>query len=140
MNPTPKRFVALIWSSVWLVAMPVNAATVTATYPTATTIPVTATSYTATGNTVNFTLNFAPATGTELTVVKNTGLGFINGTFDNLAQGQTGGVALRRDHLRIRGQLLRRQRQRPGAGMGQQPGLRLGPQHLRRAWRQHLDT
>ena len=33
-------------------------------------------------------LNFAPPAGTNLTVVKNTGLGFINGTFSNLAQGQ----------------------------------------------------
>ena len=40
------------------------------------------------GNTVNFTLNFAPATGTDLTVVKNTGLSFIVGTFDNLTNGR----------------------------------------------------
>ena len=37
---------------------------------------------------MNFTLNFAPAAGTELMVVNNTGLGFINGTFDNLTNGQ----------------------------------------------------
>jgi alpha-tubulin suppressor-like RCC1 family protein len=47
---------------------------------------------------VNFTLNYAPATGTELMVVRNTGLGFITGTFNNLAQGQRvslsfGGIA-----------------------------------------------
>jgi alpha-tubulin suppressor-like RCC1 family protein len=51
-------------------------------------VPVTASSFTATGTTVYFTLNFAPPTGTALTVVKNTGIGFINGTFGNLAQGQ----------------------------------------------------
>ncbi|MCX6865188.1 MAG: hypothetical protein NTV46_03025 [Verrucomicrobia bacterium] len=51
-------------------------------------MPVTAASYTATGNTVNFTLNFAPPVGTNLTVVKNTGLGFISGQFSNLAHGQ----------------------------------------------------
>jgi uncharacterized repeat protein (TIGR03803 family) len=61
---------------------------VTATYTSATDVPVTAASYTATGQTVNFTLSYAPTTGTALTVVKNTGLGFISGTFDNLAQGQ----------------------------------------------------
>src|ERR1017187_4591297 len=64
------------------------AATVDATYNSATDVPVTASGYTATGNTVSFTLNFAPATGTDLMVVNNTGLGFIDGTFDNLVQGQ----------------------------------------------------
>ena len=65
-----------------------SAGTVNAVCNSATDVPVTASGYTATGNTVNFTLNFAPATGTDLMVVKNTGLGFINGTFDNLAKGQ----------------------------------------------------
>ena len=51
-------------------------------------VPVTASSYTATGATVNIALNCAPAAGTALTVVNNTGTAFINGTFDNLAQGQ----------------------------------------------------
>jgi alpha-tubulin suppressor-like RCC1 family protein len=64
------------------------AGTVNATYNSATAVPVTSNGYTATGNTVNFTLNFAPATGTDLTVVKNTGLIFIVGTFDNLTNGQ----------------------------------------------------
>ncbi|MFZ2277983.1 MAG: cadherin-like beta sandwich domain-containing protein [Prosthecobacter sp.] len=68
--------------------LPAGAATVNATWNAATDVPVTASSYTATGSTVNFTLNFAPATGTNLTVVNNTGLPFIQGTFDNLAQGQ----------------------------------------------------
>ncbi|MGD0262003.1 MAG: hypothetical protein ABSD29_19735 [Verrucomicrobiota bacterium] len=71
-----------------LVTTVASAGTMNALWNTATDVPVTASSYTATGNTVNFTLNFAPATGTELMVVKNTGLGFINGTFGNLAQGQ----------------------------------------------------
>jgi hypothetical protein len=38
---------------------------------------------------VNITLNFAPAPGTQLMVVQNTGPGIIRGTFSNLAQGQT---------------------------------------------------
>jgi alpha-tubulin suppressor-like RCC1 family protein len=71
-----------------VLAQPAGAAVVNATWTIATDIPVTASSYTATGNTVNFTLNFAPATGTNLTVVNNTGLPFISGAFDNLAQGQ----------------------------------------------------
>ncbi|MBB5031505.1 RCC1 domain-containing protein [Prosthecobacter vanneervenii] len=69
-------------------ALSAEAATVNATWNTAADVPVTAASYTATGNTVNFTLNFAPPTGTNLTVVNNTGLPFINGYFDNLPQGQ----------------------------------------------------
>jgi len=67
---------------------PAEGAVVNATWNSATDVPVTASSYTVTGNTVNLTLSFAPPTGTNLTVVKNTGLPFINGTFDNLAQGQ----------------------------------------------------
>ncbi len=62
--------------------------TLTATYNTAADAPLTASDFTATGSTVSFALNFVPATGTTLTVVNNTGLDFIHGTFDNLAQGQ----------------------------------------------------
>ena len=65
-----------------------ESAVVNATWNSVTDVPVTANSYNATGNTVNFTLNFAPPTGTNLMVVNNTGLPFISGTFDNLAQGQ----------------------------------------------------
>src|ERR1035437_8642406 len=75
-------------------------ATLNAIYNSAADVPVTASGYAATGNTVSFTLSFAPATGTDLTVVQNTGLDFINGTFDNLTQGQAvalnyGGVTYR---------------------------------------------
>ncbi|WP_345738692.1 IPT/TIG domain-containing protein, partial [Prosthecobacter algae] len=61
----------------------------TAAYSSATDVPVTAVGYTASGKTVNLSLGFAPTAGTQLTVVNNTGLAFINGVFDNLAQGQT---------------------------------------------------
>ena len=67
---------------------PAFGAVVSASFDTAATVPVTATGYTATGNTAEFTLNFAPTPGSTLTVVKNTGNGFIGGEFDNLAQGQ----------------------------------------------------
>ena len=87
--PYPRTFYLLLACVVFASALSAEAATVTATWNAATDVPVTASSYTATGNTVNFTLNFAPATGTNLTVVNNTGLPFINGTFDHLAQGQT---------------------------------------------------
>jgi len=67
---------------------PVLAGTVTANFTSASTIPVTAASYTATGNNVTISLGFAPPIGTNLTIVKNTGLAFISGQFSNLAQGQ----------------------------------------------------
>ena len=62
--------------------------TLSATFNTATDVPVTASTFTASSATVNFTLNFAPTPGTNLMVVKNTGLAFISGAFTNLAQGQ----------------------------------------------------
>jgi alpha-tubulin suppressor-like RCC1 family protein len=92
--------VAVMLTALCLAARMASADTVNAIYNSATDVPITANGYTATGNTVNFTLNFAPATGTDLMVVNNTGLPFINGTFDNLAQGQAvvlsyGGVTYR---------------------------------------------
>ena len=80
-------FGRLLVSSLWLVAAQVHALDVV--WNAATDVPVTAVAYTATGQSVNFTLNFIPAPGTELKVVNNTGLPFINGTFNNLAQGQS---------------------------------------------------
>ena len=61
---------------------------VTATFNGANDVPITANGYSATGNSVDLTLNFAPPTGTPLTVINNTSLDFISGTFENLAQGQ----------------------------------------------------
>ena len=65
------------------------AAVVNATYTTGAEVPVSANDFTASGKTVKFTLNFVPAEGTELMVVRNTGPAAITGTFSNLAQGQT---------------------------------------------------
>ena len=59
-----------------------------AVFNAATDVPITASTYTPTGNQVALSLNFTPVPGTTLMVINNTGLGFINGTFDNLAQGQ----------------------------------------------------
>ena len=59
-----------------------------ATFTSVTSLPASAASYDATGRAVNLALQFAPAAGTSLTVVNNTGLGFITGRFANLAQGQ----------------------------------------------------
>lgn len=66
----------------------VSGAEVTATFFSSTTIPVSAESYVATGSTVELALGFAPPVGTNLTVVENTGLAFIEGVFANLGQGQ----------------------------------------------------
>ncbi|MDB6174478.1 MAG: hypothetical protein JWL59_3789 [Chthoniobacteraceae bacterium] len=63
-------------------------ADVAATYNSAGDVPITEGSFSATGATFSASLNFAPPTGTNLTVVNNTGLGFVTGTFSNLAQGQ----------------------------------------------------
>jgi hypothetical protein len=59
------------------------------TYITGAEVPVSSNGFTAMGQKVNITLNFAPAPGTQLMVVQNTGPGIIRGTFSNLAQGQT---------------------------------------------------
>ena len=64
------------------------AVTVNAVWNSATDVPVTAYGYYATGRTVSFTLNFAPIPGTELMVVSNQSAAFINGTFNNLTNGQ----------------------------------------------------
>lgn len=64
------------------------AAAVNATYTTGAEVPVSSNGFTAIGKTVNLTLNFAPAKGSQLMVVRNTGPGIIIGTFSNLAQGQ----------------------------------------------------
>lgn len=49
---------------------------------------ITAASYDATGRDLNLSLGFAPTVGAQLTVIKNTGRGFIQGVFNNLSQGQ----------------------------------------------------
>lgn len=64
-----------------------RASPLAATFNAATDVPITANGYTASGL-IDLTLNFAPPAGTNLTVVNNTGLDFIQGRFSNLAQGQ----------------------------------------------------
>ncbi len=65
-----------------------DATPLNATYTTGAEVPVTAATYTAEGRPINLTFNFQPAIGTKLTVINNTGLGFIRGAFTNLRQGQ----------------------------------------------------
>ncbi|WP_395737483.1 cadherin-like beta sandwich domain-containing protein [Prosthecobacter sp.] len=62
---------------------------ITATFATATDTPHTFSGLTATGRTLNVTLGFAPAVGTELLVFNNTGTSPITGTFIGVANGAT---------------------------------------------------
>ena len=62
--------------------------TLAASYTTGQEIPAAAAGFTASGKTVNFSLNYAPPTGTTLMVVNNTGAAFISGAFSNLTHGQ----------------------------------------------------
>ncbi len=96
MNSISKAVSVLI-SGVLLLSGATDAAVVTATFNSTSTVPVTAASYTATGNSVVLALNFEPIPGTSLTVVNNTGFAHIQGVFDNLAHGQV--VAL--DHAGV---------------------------------------
>src|SRR5690606_14353091 len=51
-------------------------------------VPVTTNAFTATASVADLSLEFAPPVGAELMVIKNTGLSWIEGRFDNLAHGQ----------------------------------------------------
>ena len=67
---------------------PLHAAVVNASYNSANDVPLVTSSYTATGNSLALSLNFEPNTGTSLTVIRMTGLNFIQGEFSNLSHGQ----------------------------------------------------
>ncbi len=97
---SPLVFVVQCLCAVLLATPLARASVVTATYNSPTDVAVTASSFTATGSTVSFTLNCALPTGANLMVVNNTGNAFIQGAFGNLAQGQAvnlshGGVTYR---------------------------------------------
>jgi alpha-tubulin suppressor-like RCC1 family protein len=66
-----------------------NTAPVVANYVTGNEVPVSAARFTAAGRTLNVTLGHTPVTGRNFTVVENTGLAPIYGTFTGLAQGQS---------------------------------------------------
>src|SRR5690606_6166671 len=61
---------------------------IAATYDSAADVPLTHEDFSAESATFRATLNFAPPTGTTLTVVENTGSRYIHGEFENLKQGQ----------------------------------------------------
>ncbi|MBN8459854.1 MAG: cadherin-like beta sandwich domain-containing protein [Verrucomicrobia bacterium] len=88
MQPTFIPVRKLVVLAAFSLLTPAFGAVVTATFDSAATVPVTAATYNASGNSVDLSLNFEPAVGTNLTVVNNTGLAFIQGTFGNLEQGQ----------------------------------------------------
>jgi alpha-tubulin suppressor-like RCC1 family protein len=83
-----RRLLCRLTASLPLACPTIGAETVSAIYRNASEVPVEASGYVATGKTVAFTLDFAPVPGTRLTVVRQSGLPWIQGTFDNLAQGQ----------------------------------------------------
>jgi hypothetical protein len=62
---------------------------VAATYVSGAEVPMKSTGFDVEGKTVKITLQFAPAPGTQLMVLRNTGPGIIRGRFTNLAQGET---------------------------------------------------
>lgn len=69
-------------------AIPLKGAVIPATFTSSGTVPITESSYDATGKSLGLSLGFAPPVGTTLTVVRVTGLDFIQGSFDNLVHGQ----------------------------------------------------
>ena len=83
------RYLMPFFGTLYGFAALLRADTVTAHFTSANTVPVTEQGYNATGDTLNLSLGFTPPVGTNLMVVKNTGLPFISGQFSNLAHGQT---------------------------------------------------
>lgn len=88
MKRIPSRAAAL--AACLMLALQISARALTASWNAASDVPVTTASqnYNANGIPITFTLNFAPTTAVDLTVVKMTSLSFINGSFSNLTQGQ----------------------------------------------------
>ena len=62
---------------------------IAATYITGSEVPMESNGSDVDGKTLDVQLEFAPAPGTELTVLRNTSPGIIRGRFNNLTQGQT---------------------------------------------------
>jgi len=62
--------------------------TLDAAFPQASAVPLTAAAFTASGSEVSLSLGHPPETGAELMLVEITGMEFITGRFDNLAQGE----------------------------------------------------
>jgi autotransporter-associated beta strand protein len=67
--------------------------TLTATYSTGAEVPLVTGGFSATGKSVSLTLDFAPAPGTDLLLVDNTGPSPIAGEFTNIGEGQALGLS-----------------------------------------------
>jgi len=86
MKPIVLSVIAVLGIAISAHASPADA--VTASFVSGADVPITASGFTASGKTLNITLNFVPEPGSELKIVNNTGPDIINGTFTNLGQGQ----------------------------------------------------
>lgn len=86
MNVPPGRLSAILFVVIALTIPRLLGADLDAGFNSAATVPITAPSFTATGNKLNLSLNYAPETATTLTVIRNTGRDPIAGVFDNLQQ------------------------------------------------------
>ena len=67
----------------------IRAETVTANFASEEDVPLSVSSYLASGREIEFSLNFDPTPGTDFTVIENTGPDPISGVFSNLSEGQT---------------------------------------------------
>jgi hypothetical protein len=82
--------IAIAVGALFSIAAPnADAQDVAATYVTGSEVPIKSNGTDVDGKTLDIKLQFAPAPGTELLVLRNTGPGIIRGRFNNLAQGQT---------------------------------------------------
>lgn len=83
------RMVAVTSLGVFYGADKTFSTTTQATFNAATDVPTTTDGFNANGQTLSFSLGFAPTTGTVLTLVNNTGLAPVFGTFTNLPEGSS---------------------------------------------------
>ena len=82
-------WVAIVAGALLVLTGQIQAQDVAATYVTGSEVPIKSNGANIDGKTIDIKLQFAPAPGTELLVLRNTGAGIIRGRFSNLAQGQT---------------------------------------------------
>ena len=89
--PKPMKFIQSIKWLVLLAALHasrLHAEDLEVVYDDVRKVPVSASAYKASGRTIKLALSTHPAVGTDLMVIDNTGIGLIDGAFENLAQGE----------------------------------------------------
>lgn len=99
-NPVAVKVTALDGSTTEYLVSAVRMEPLNAVFTSPHSIPASAASYIAAGNSVNLSLEFAPPTGNHLKVIDNFGNDPIGGPFSNLAQGQS--VVLSYNNARYR--------------------------------------